>query len=235
MLSSNTDSLSTQMQNIANSIQSDVERQLNRSFNQFDVLEHQTLNDPENTSYYLKVKTDDNGHVKVKTTKHPAGGEWKTDVQEYDRGKAIEGDSSKALSNQQNLSSQGLNKPFGSDVSSFGSNLLFDCGFQSWQNLADKIKQDVEGQLNTSFKTFNVLEHEAKQDPEHTSFYMKVKTDDNGHVKIKTTKHPAGGEWKTNVQEFDRGKSIEGRGDRRMEVENKPTQTTYGTGQATNP
>jgi len=247
---SNTGSFFDNFQNLANFIKSDVERQLNREFKHFDVLEHEALNDPEHTSYFMKVKTDDNGHVKVKTTRHPAGGEWKTDIQEYDRGNALENNENKSLplENQNQQFSQGnevsnldnqfnkeFNKPLGSDLSTFGSNLLFDHGFQSWQNLADRIKNDVESQLNTNFDRFDVLEHEAKKDPEHTSFFMKVKTDDNGHVKVKTTRHEAGGDWKTDVQEYDRGNALQGRSDRNMPIENKGQQSNFGNVQTANP
>uniref|UniRef100_A0A6G5AH53 Uncharacterized protein n=1 Tax=Rhipicephalus microplus TaxID=6941 RepID=A0A6G5AH53_RHIMP len=85
------DNLFKDMQNLADSIRSDVEKQLNQSFKQFDVLEHQALEDPEHTSYFMKVKTDDNGHVKVKTTRHEPGQDWKTTVEEYDKGNALEG------------------------------------------------------------------------------------------------------------------------------------------------
>ena len=100
------DKFFNQMQDIANSIRSDVEKQLSQSFKQFDVLEHQALEDPEHTSYFMKVKTDDNGHVKVKTTRHEPGSDWKTTVQEYDRGNALEGGNQRinpAIDNKQNF------------------------------------------------------------------------------------------------------------------------------------
>ena len=89
------DSLFNQMQDIANNIRNDVEKQLNQSFKQFDVLEHQALEDPEHTSYFMKVKTNDNGHVRVKTIKKKPGSDWKTHVEEYYRGSpAVEGEKS---------------------------------------------------------------------------------------------------------------------------------------------
>jgi len=99
------DKLFKQMQDLADTIRSDVEKQLNESFKQFDVLEHKALEDPEHTSYYMKVKTDDNGHVKVKTTRHEPGQKWKTTIEEYDRGNALEGEKQRvnpALENKQN-------------------------------------------------------------------------------------------------------------------------------------
>ena len=99
--------------------------------------------------------------------------------------------------------------------------------FENIQELADCIRADVEKQLNQSFKQFKVLEHEALKDPENTSYYMKLKTDDNGHVKVKTTRHPAGGEWKTEIQEYDKGQALGDRG-RAAPIENKE-KSTAGT------
>jgi len=103
-----------------------------------------------------------------------------------------------------------------------------------FQSLADSIKADVEKQLNQSFKQFKVLEHKALEDPDNTSYFMKVLTDNNGHVKVKTTKHQAGGDWKTDIQEFDRGQALEDRS-RNVPLENKEQQSKLGTTGTSNP
>ncbi|RZM00361.1 MAG: hypothetical protein EOO88_58775 [Pedobacter sp.] len=43
--------------------------------------EYPTLADPENTSYFMRVETNDNGHVKVKTVQKSPGNAWETKYQ----------------------------------------------------------------------------------------------------------------------------------------------------------
>ena len=82
---------------------------------------------------------------------------------------------------------------------------------QDIQTLANQIKRDVESSLSRSFNTWDVLEHDPiPYDPEHTTYRMKVKTDDNGHVKVKTVRKDPGSAWETHVEEFDKGNAIEG-------------------------
>jgi len=94
--------------------------------------------------------------------------------------------------------------PFESKLSTFDP---FRTGFSSIQGLANSIKDDVERELNRSFDTFDVMEHyPILTDPEHTSYYMRVKTDDNGHVRVKTIKKDPSSGWQTHVEEYSRGK-----------------------------
>jgi len=65
----------------------------------------------------------------------------------------------------------------------------------------------MKKQLNQAFNTFEVVEHLPPQidDPEHTSYRMKVKVDDNGHVRLKTVEKEPGQDWDVHVEEYDRG------------------------------
>jgi len=185
-------SFNDEIQRIADKIKADVEKELNQVFKKFEVVEHNRLqneNEPERTSYSMKVKTDDNdqGHLKLQTTQPRPYSDWITEVDEFFRGSS----------------------PFDDLFNTFDP---FRTGFSSIQRLADRIKSDVERELNRSFETFNVMEHHPiLTDPEHTSYYMRVKTDDNGHVRVKTVKKEPGSDWQTHVEEYQRGnRPIEG-------------------------
>jgi len=69
--------------------------------------EYPKLRDPENTSYFMRVETNDNGNVRVKTVKKTPGSEWETKYEEYKRGNsAIEKDpteSKQAIENKEKL------------------------------------------------------------------------------------------------------------------------------------
>ena len=58
--------------------------------------EYPTLRDPENTSYFMRMETNDNGNVKVKTMQKTPGTDWVTKFEEYKRNNnaAIEKDAS---------------------------------------------------------------------------------------------------------------------------------------------
>jgi len=133
----------------------------------------------------MKVQTDDNdhSHLRLQTTRRDPFADWKTTVDEFFRGVS----------------------PFESMLSTFDP---FRTGFDSIQHLADNIKNDVERELNKTFETFDVMEHyPILTDPEHTSYYMRVKTDDNGHVRVKTIKKDPQSDWQTHVEEYYRGKA----------------------------
>jgi hypothetical protein len=181
-------SFNQEIQRIADKIKTDVEKELNQVFNKFQVVEHQSLpqekNEPERTSYSMKVKTneDDQSHLRLQTTRRDPFSDWVTSVDELFRGRS----------------------PFESMLSTFDP---FRTGFGSIQKLADSIKNDVERELNRSFETFDVMEHHPiLTDPEHTSYYMRVKTDDNGHVRVKTMKKEPKSDWQTHVEEYYKGK-----------------------------
>ncbi len=65
------------------------------------------LADPENTSYFMRVETNDNGNVRVKTMKKVPGSDWETKFEEYKRGnsaaieKGAESESKQAIENKE--------------------------------------------------------------------------------------------------------------------------------------
>jgi len=197
-------SLDQEIQNIANKIKCDVEKELNQAFKTFNVLEHHCLkneNDPNQKSYAMKVQTDDNNqsHLKLRTTQKDSFSGWLTDVDEF----------------------LDLRNPFRNHMCTFDP---LRSGFNSIQNLANNIKHDVEKELNRNFKIFDVEDyHPILTDNEHTSYYLRMKTDDNGHVRVKTIKKIPGSDWKTHVEEYNRGKAcLEGKQKKEEKIEDKP-------------
>jgi len=183
-------SLFQEMQDIANQIKSDVEKQLKMAFKTFDVMEHQALpsENPEGSSYQMKVQTDnkDQSNLKLSTSRRNSQSPWETVIDEFFR----------------------ASSPFDNLLTPFDPSRV---GFDSIQDLANSIKRDVERDLNRTFKMFDVVEsHPKETDPEHTSYYMKMKTDDNGHVRVKTIKKLPGKDWETHVEEYNRGMPLEG-------------------------
>ena len=196
-------SFDQEIQDIANQIKSDVEKQLHKAFDTFDVVEHQSLknDNPQGSSYSMKVKTDDKdqSNLRLSTWRNDPFSDWQTTIDEFWRGAS----------------------PFDNLLSKFDP---YRVGFNSIQGLADRIKKDVEKDLNRTFSTFDVTEsHPILTDPEHTSYYMRVKTDDNGHVRVKTIKKNPGSDWQTHIEEYNRGKpSLEGqKGEKGKALESK--------------
>ena len=80
----------------------------------------------------------------------------------------------------------------------------FLSGSSSVEDVFENFKQKMEEEV----KAFEELEKNPPQleDPEHTSCFMKVMTNDNGHVKVKTIKKTPETEWETRTEEYDRSK-----------------------------
>jgi len=189
MSTNNKSAFDLEIQNIANKVKADVEKELQRVFQTFDVVEHHpiqnttTTNNKTNDAYSMKVRTsdDDNSHLRLRTWRRDPFSAWESAVQEFFRPMS----------------------PFDSMLSPFDP---FRTGFGTIQALADRIKTDVERDLNRTFNVFDVMEHHPiLTDPEHTSYFMRVKTDDNGHVRVKTIKKTPDSDWQTHVEEYNRG------------------------------
>jgi hypothetical protein len=85
-------------------------------------------------------------------------------------------------------------------LSSFDS---FDARFSTLQNLADQIRQDMDKQFKQSTESFEGKEgYPTLADPENTTYFKRVETNDNGHVRIKTISKKPGSEWETNIEEY---------------------------------
>ena len=199
-----------EIQKIADKIRGDVEKELNQAFKKFQVTNAESIKDekePEKTSYNLNVKTDDDqGQLKLRTSRRDPFSDWETDIEQFFRPRS----------------------PFENLLTSFDP---FRTGFGSIQSLADRIQSDVEKELNRSFNTFDVMDyHPILTDPKHTSYYMKVKTDDNGHVRVKTIKKTPDSDWETHVEEYDRGqRKLEGQKQQQQQsLEGRKKESTQG-------
>jgi uncharacterized cupredoxin-like copper-binding protein len=208
------------MEYIANRIRRDVENDLNRTFNTWDVIDY-TLPTGTDCYYRMKIRTDDNGHVKVKTMEKEPNKDWEIHLEEYDRGKPIQGgttNQTKALGQKEQQSqiaggtktttgTTDLDKP-SRDV--IGSELAsFDESFRSMQEFADSIRKDVESQLNRTFGMWDLIDYTPSIDPNNSYYRMKIKIDDNGHVRVKTVEKEPGKAPEVHVEVYDKGTAIQ--------------------------
>jgi len=210
--------ISNDILNIANRIRSDVERSLDRAFTRWDVLENDPLYfDPNHTTYRMKILTDDNGHVKVKTVKKDPGHDWETHIEEYDRGYALEQQPQKQALQQESTQgqgqTQGLEGQSGQQTSTSQQQSLQEhkpSGQLSTEHMehdirqiANSIKKDVESSLGQFFHRWDVFDYTPMWfDPEHVSYRMKILTDNNGHVNLRTVRKEPGKPWETRIEEF---------------------------------
>jgi len=184
----------------------------------------------------MKILTDDNGHVRVKSVKKDPGHDWETHIEEYDRGYALEqpqrqalqqessqgqhqqqqqgslqgqsaqqtleGQSQQQLSGQssQNLQSQQQNPQ--QSLQQYRSTDVMDIE-NDIRNIANTIKKDVESSLGQFFHRWDVFDYTPLWfDPDSTSYRMKILTDNNGHVNVRTMRKEPGQPWETRIEEF---------------------------------
>jgi len=219
------------MEHMADRIRRDVETSLNRNFNTWDLLDYTLPTDTENSYYRMKIRTDDNGHVKVKTAEKEPGKDWDVHIEEYDKGKPglTQGTSNqpKALGQQEQQSQGNINQSTNNTnlattastnksdfdtpvLGTFGNELAtFDEPFRKMWGFADNIKKQVESQLNRTFNTWDLLDYTPSIDPKDSYYRMKIKTDDNGHVRVKTVEKEPGKQPEVHVEEYDKGTAIE--------------------------
>ncbi len=97
--------------------------------------------------------------------------------------------------------------------------------------VADKLKPTIEQKLNLKFKKYEVLDFERfPADTQHTSYYIKVGTDNNGHVRFRATETEDKGDWCCEIEEYDRGNvpldpNLYSRGTEKSNVEKKGVQS----------
>jgi len=173
------------MQKIAEMIKSNVETQLNQSFRTFDVIEDMTpkMQDDKNMCYRMMIRTDDNGHVKVKTMRKDPGMDWKVEVEEYDKGnKSME---------------------YGSQMKSLG---MQDSFFKDMQCMSSKIKRDVERQLNKAFKTFDVMENMMMIKADDNMLQVKAMQDEpTSELKVQVEGQMKGKKSMEGVKSMEKG------------------------------
>jgi len=99
--------------------------------------------------------------------------------------------------------------------------------FDSLQSLADEIKQDMDKCFKESAESFEGKEeYPTLADPDHTTYYKRVETNDNGHIRIKTISKKPGSDWETKIEEHQGGKpAIEAEGKQALEDKETPKQT----------
>jgi len=206
---------------------------LDRIFNRWQLTDFEPAQfDPNTTQCRMKILTDNNGHVKVKTIRKDPGKDWNIQIEEYDRGKPLksleqttlkEEGSQKGGQGMQNESSEQKlqGQTSGQTQSKLGGQRLEgqpseqtsqteasgqlskQAMDEEMQKVANEIKRDVESTLSQSFNTWNLFEYEPFCfNPDRATYRMKIRTDDNGHVVVKTTKKEPGQPWKTHVKEF---------------------------------
>jgi len=221
--------ISSDILSLSNRIRNDVESSLDRIFNRWDLVEYDPIKyDPNTCTYHMKILTDDNGHVRVKTIRKDPGKDWDVHIEEFDRGKALTGSHHQALTHegsqgqrmqqesqgqlsgqsrqtqslgqgslqQQQQQPRDLSKPGGGEMSKQ------DCD-KEMQKIANSIKKDVESTLGQFFNTWELIDYDPLLfNPDHATYHLKIKTDDNGHVTVKTAKKSPGQPWTTRVKEF---------------------------------
>jgi len=215
MLSNTFNSICNQMETIAGRIRKDVEKALNRSFNTFDLIDYSSSLDPLNAWYDMKFRIDDGRHIRVETCRKEPGQRWNMCVKEFDKdlpinahigqGKTCE--PAKITEGSTSLSEQSKNEPLKSAETTTQSLDQYS-PLQDMQEFANSIKKDVEEILGTSFDLFELFESTVSLHPENTWYRMYIRTNDNGHVKVKTVRKEPGKDWNVHVEEYG-GKHIE--------------------------
>ncbi len=184
-----TENIFEDVQKIADKIKSDVEKQLNQSFERFRVVENEMLKDetnPNKTSYLMKVNTDNNEskYLSLRATPKDSGSGFTSTIEELFSARS----------------------PFEDLLTKFDTSKT---GVNSIQQLANRIQKDVEKDLKRSFSMFDVLDyHPILTDPKHTSYYIRIKIDDNGYLRVKTIRKEPGKDFETHIEEYHKGKPI---------------------------
>ena len=114
---------------------------------------------------------------------------------------------------------------FGGDMVPFEDMISKISPFRSSSNSIHEMFENFRKNMEEEIKAFEELEKNppSLEDPEHTSCFMRVMTNDNGYVKVKTMKKTPDSEWETRVEEFERGNpSLENKeSEEKMQLEDK--------------
>jgi hypothetical protein len=196
--------ISDKFNHLVNRSQKDDDKDLDTNPKGISYLEHETTYVSEPNKSYLKIKTNDNGHVKIKTMEKLPDQPWETNMEEYDDINIINaigqsGNERKELKDEKALlSEESEERHWLSDH--------FDFKFNEMKNFFKHMKNNIEKEIDQSFKNFDSLENEALNVSDSSqSYYLKVETNDNGRVKVKTIQKLPNQPWETHVEEYDIG------------------------------
>ena len=99
---------------------------------------------------------------------------------------------------------------------------------------ANSLKSQVESKINCKSNTWNVTYFERfPSDSQHQCYYIKVCTDNNGHVRFKASQQSKLSSWELEeVEEFDRGNvSIPDNAYQTRTKETSTTESSFKPGQ----
>ena len=176
-----------EFQNMANrAIRNEMRREFQRALNSFDILEQQS--DRRAAALPEKEKDIEKKEVSPRSRDpYYAFDNFDEDFGDFFRERS----------------------PFGQLDRAFSSFDSFNSRFNSLQSLADQIKQDMDKRFKESAESFEGKEeYPTLADPENTTYYKRVETNDNGHVRIKTVSKKPGSDWETKLEEYQGGKPV---------------------------
>lgn len=180
-----------EFQHMANrAIRNEMRREFQRALNAFDTLEQEAFDRKSNrpaAALPEKEKASDQKQISSRKDPYYAFDNFDEDFGDFFRDRS----------------------PFGQldrTLSSFDS---FDARFNSLQSLADQIKQDMDKRFKESVESLEGKDEYPKlADPDNTSYYRRIETNDNGKVKIKTISKKPGSDWETKIEEYEGGKPV---------------------------
>ena len=197
-----------------------MRQELERAMNTFAALEQQSIESARPSRSIkpkeaeAKIEAPKEGEAKIDSMK------TKETEQKIDTVKAKESegkvDSLKAkeseeLSLQQQPTRRDVFSPWGrspfdeffGDISPFGyrHRNIFD-----QFNAMERYAEDMRADMDRHFKMAEEKQ-EYPELPENTSYFMRMETNDNGNVKVKTMKKVPGTDWVTKFEEYKNGRS----------------------------
>jgi len=189
--------ISKEIQKAADSLKSQIESKINLKFNQWDVSYFERYpSDSHHQAYFIKVNTDNNGHVRFKASQLEKLSSWNLEeIEEFDRGNVSIPENAYQTQSKGSLQQgQGLSQHH-ADIS------------KEIQSAADSLKSQIESKINLKFKEWDVSYFERyPSDLHHQAYFIKVNTDNNGHVRFKMSQTDKLSSWNLEeIEEFDRG------------------------------
>jgi len=177
-----------EFQHMANrAIRNEMRREFQRALNSFDILEQDAYNkQPQRRAAALPDKEKDSDRRDLSVRSEESDPFFAFDeFDDFFRDRS----------------------PFSRLDRALGSFDSFDARFNSLQKLSDQIRQDMDKHFKQSAESFEGKEeYPTLADPENTTYYKRIETNDNGHVRIKTISKKPGSDWETKIEEYKGGK-----------------------------